>query len=59
MTKDGFIVLTISDSGIEKTKVYHTSKRKGTGRIFSLYEKILPDLIRLDAKIRNHAEAKL
>ena len=60
MTKDGFIVLRISDSGIEERKVYHTSKRRGTGRIFSLYEEILPDLIRLDAKIRKqgHADTK-
>jgi len=50
MSKDGFIILTISDSGIERTKIYH--KAKATAQVLALYEKITPDLERLHRKIR-------
>lgn len=50
--KSGFIILTISPLGIERKKLYHIGNKKDTAQLLSLYEKISPDLIRLDAKIR-------
>jgi len=57
--KRGFIILIISLLGIERKKLYHVGNKEDTAQMFALYEKISPDLIRLDAKIRNHAKAKL
>lgn len=55
----GFIVLKISPLGIERKKLYHVGNKKDTAQLLSLYEKISPDLIRLDAKIRNRGKAKI
>jgi len=57
--KSGFIILTISPLGIERKKLYHIGNKKDTAQLLALYEKISPDLIRLDAKIRSHADVKL
>ena len=46
--KDGFIIILISNRGIEKTKLYHGKDKEAMENILRLYERITPYLKRLD-----------
>jgi hypothetical protein len=52
--KDEFIVFAVSSQGVERVKLFHTGKKKSIGQVLELYQRISPDLQRLESKIRRN-----
>ena len=46
--ENGFLVIVISDKGIEKTKLYHGENKEATDNILKLYGRIMPYLKHLN-----------
>ena len=54
-----FIVFAVSNRGVEKVKIFHTGKKRSIAQVLDLYQRVNPDLQRLDAKIRAFADIQL
>jgi len=50
--ENGFIVFAVSKRGVERVKIFHTGKSKDITEVLELYQRINPDLQRLESKIR-------
>jgi hypothetical protein len=46
--KNGFIIVAISNDGVEKVKLYHGNDKEALVSILALYGRIMPYLKRLD-----------
>jgi hypothetical protein len=50
--RNGFIIIAVSNKGIEKVKLYHDGKEESLNNTLNLYKRINPCLNRLNTTAR-------
>ena len=46
--ENGFIVVAISENGVEKVHLYHGENKKNIKKVLDIYERIMPILKRIN-----------